>query len=273
MARADDQPHFSPNNTVTLSPQAQESAASLTQGCVPASTTALPTTDQECVNATRNPLFPTQESVQVPTAIPAPLSTDDRRFVDTTSMPPSHPQDHVSTSLSAATISHIQTPPHTLHPTLSSWLKNLNKLSSLLDRLEELASFAPAEYRTRLSRQVATLRTRFKKQKERCIGFLKLSEEYADKYLLDISAEIRQQSSFLDMLEKRLDMVKALHRQVVDLRKLYESGIVANTKDFRSTGKASPRCPQRKNAETYGFQHYFSRFQRISTSLVKWTLC
>ena len=256
-----------------LSPQAQKYAASLTQGCVPASPTALPTTDQQCVNATRTPLSPTQESVRVPTAIPAPLSTDDRRFVDTTSMPPSHPQDHVSTSLSATTLSHIQTPPHTLHPTLSSWLKNLNKLSSLLDRLEELAYIAPAEYRTQLSRQVATLRARLKKQKECCIGFLKLSEEYADKYLLDISAEIRQQSSFLDMLEKRLDMAKTLHRQAVDLRKSYESGIVANTKDVRATGKASRCCPQRENAETYYFQHYFNRFQGTLTSLAKWTLC
>jgi hypothetical protein len=127
-----------------------------------------------------------------------------------------------------------------LHPTLSSWLKNLNKLSGRLDRLEELASFAHADYRTQLSRHVAALRARFKKQKERCIGFLKLSEEHADKYLLDISAEIRQQSSFLDMLEKRLDMAKTLHRQVVDLQKSYESGIVANTKDVRATGKASP---------------------------------
>jgi hypothetical protein len=120
---------------------------------------------------------------------------------------------------------------------------------------------------------VATLRARLKKQKERCIGFLKLSEEYADKYLLDISAEIRQQSSFLDMLEKRLDMAKTFHRQVVDLRKSYESGIVANTKDVLATGKTSPCCPQRKNAETYYFQHYLSRFQRTLTSLAKWTLC
>jgi hypothetical protein len=40
---------------------------------------------------------------------------------------------------------------------------------------------------------------------------LQLSEEYAGKYLLNISTKIWQQSSFLDMLEKRLDMAKSLH--------------------------------------------------------------
>jgi hypothetical protein len=115
-------------------------------------------------------------------------------------------------------------PPERLHPTLSCWLKNMKKLSSLIDRLQELASAAPPDLKPQLHKQVAMLRSSFKKQQERCVEFLRLTEEYADQYLLDISAEIQQQSSFLDMLEKRLDMAKTLHGQAMDLRKSHESG-------------------------------------------------
>ena len=137
-----------------------------------------------------------------------------------------------------------------MDPTLSSWRKNMNKLSSLIDTLEELASSAPEEHRSHLSRQVVTLRATFKKQQERYIDFLQLSEEYADKYLLNISAEIRQQSSILDMLEKRLDMAKTLRRQVVDLRRSYESGTVATMKDVRTIGKTPFCCLPRRNPKT-----------------------
>ena len=132
-----------------------------------------------------------------------------------------------------------QNPPERLHPTLSSWLKNMNKLSGLIDRLEELACAAPSDYRPQLDRQVATLRVTFKSQRERCIQFLRLTEEYADRYLLDISAEIQQQSSFLDMLERRLDMAKTLYCQAIDLRKSYEAGTVNVMKNARKTGKAA----------------------------------
>jgi len=113
----------------------------------------------------------------------------------------------------------------------------MNRLSALIDRLQQLASSAPEEHRTQLSRQVVALRATFKKQQERCIDFLQLSEEYAEKYLLDISAEIRQQSSFLDMLEMRLDMAKMLRQQAVDLRRSYESGTVSPMKGVCTTGK------------------------------------
>lgn len=130
-----------------------------------------------------------------------------------------------------------------MDPTLSSWLKNMKKLSSLIDCLEELASSAPEEHQSRLSRNVETLvRATFKKQQERCIDFLQLSEEYADKYLLNISAEIRQQSSFLDMLEKRLDMAKTLRQQAADLPRSYELGTVTTMKDVRTTGKTPFYC-------------------------------
>ncbi|KAI9450415.1 hypothetical protein F5148DRAFT_1290819 [Russula earlei] len=125
---------------------------------------------------------------------------------------------------------HTTTPPvgrpEMLHPTLSTWLKNMNKLSDLIDRLEDLASGAHSDHKPQLQGQVAKLRATFKRQQERCVEFLRLSEEYANQYLLDISDEIQQQSSFLDMLEKRLDMAKTLRGQAVHLQKSYESGTV-----------------------------------------------
>jgi hypothetical protein len=123
--------------------------------------------------------------------------------------------------------------------TLSSWLKNMNKLPTLIDRLEELASSASAEHRYQLLSQVRMLRVTFKKQQERCIEFLQLSEEYADKYLLDISAEIQQQSSVLELLEERLNTATTLRQQANDLRRSYESGTVAPMKDICATGRAS----------------------------------
>ena len=137
-------------------------------------------------------------------------------------------------------ISRIQPPQEELHPTLSSWLKNINKLDSLINRLQQLASSAPTDHRSQLLKKVAALRATFKKQQERCIEFLQLSEDYANKYLLDIDAEIRQQSTLLDNLEERLDAAKKLHGDAVELQKLYESGTVASMNDLRATGKAVP---------------------------------
>ncbi|KAI9434744.1 hypothetical protein F5148DRAFT_1006085 [Russula earlei] len=128
----------------------------------------------------------------------------------------------------------------TLHPTLSTWLKNMNKLSDLIDRLEELASAAHSDHKPQLQGQVAKLRATFKRQQERCVEFLRLSEEYANQYLLDISDEIQQQSSFLDMLEKRLDMAKTLRGQAVHLQKSYESGTVYVMKNVCETALSEP---------------------------------
>jgi hypothetical protein len=123
-----------------------------------------------------------------------------------------------------------------LHPTFSSWIKNMNALSALINRLSELAATAPHEYRPRLKRQVAALRAGFKKQQERCIAFLQLTNEYADRFLLDISEEIQQQSSFLDALEKRLDMAKTLRQEAIHMRKSYEDGTLDCIKKVRRTG-------------------------------------
>jgi hypothetical protein len=142
-----------------------------------------------------------------------------------------------------------ESPPDRLHPTLSSWLKNINKLDSLINRLQELASSAPTNHRSQLLTKVAGLRAMFKEQQARCIEFLQLSEDYANEYLLDIDAEIRQQSTLLENMEERLEAAKKLHRDAVNLQIFYESGTVASMNDLRATGKAVPRCLQRLQGE------------------------
>ena len=146
-------------------------------------------------------------------------------------------QEHAPTSQSP--LSRVLTRPDKLHPTLTCWVKNINKQTNLIVHLQELASSAPADHRSHLLRQVVALRTTSKKQREHCLKFLTLSEECVNRYLLDISAEIQRQRSFLDKLEGRLETASKLRREAVDLKLLYESGTVATMKDLRTTGKAA----------------------------------
>jgi hypothetical protein len=142
-------------------------------------------------------------------------------------------------------------PPNKLQPTLSTWIKYMNKLSSLIGRLQELTSFAPAEHRPRLSNQVVALRVTLKRQREHFIEFLQLSEEYADKYLLDISSEIQQQSAVLENLQERLEAAEKLRGEAVNLEMLYESGTVANMERFRATGMATFFRLPKQNIEAF----------------------
>jgi hypothetical protein len=199
------------------------------------------------------------------------LFTDDRHCVNDTSTPEFFDLGYAPTSQSSPL--RIPTPPDKLHPSLSCWIKNMNKLSNLIDRLQELASAAPAEHRSQLLRQVVELRATFKRQQERFIEFLQLSEEYANKYLLDISAEIQQQSTVLDNLEERLEAAKKLHEEAVDLQTFYESGTAAAMKDLRATGKAVRFCLQRQNTEAFGFQHFRGHFHKTVPYSARWTLC
>jgi acyl carrier protein phosphodiesterase len=141
-------------------------------------------------------------------------------------------------------------PASTSERTLSSWLENMDKLDSLTSRLQKLASSAPPEHRAQLLNKVQALRATFKRQQERFIEFLQLSEEYANKYLFNISTEIQQQRTVLDNLGKRLEAANKLHEEAVDLQTFYESETVATMKDLRTTGKAVPCCLQRRNTET-----------------------
>ena len=132
----------------------------------------------------------------------------------------------------------------------------MKKLDGLVDRLQELASSAPAEHQSHLFRQVAALRATSKKQKEHFTEFLQLSEEYANRYLLDISDEIHQQSSFLDRLERRLEAARKLRGEAADLQRLYESGTVATMKDLRATGRAASCHLQKYITETFIFRTF-----------------
>ena len=212
--------------------------------------------DRHCLNAVGTPPSPTQE--HIPTLPPTPsnkplsdhiyeLSPDDQQYVNATSTSSSSTQDHVPTSQPSPL--RTQTPPDKLHPTLSSWMENMNKLSGLIDRLQELASSAPEEHRSQLLRQVVALRATSDKQQKHFMEFLQLSEEYANKYLLDISAEIEQQSSFLDKLKERLEAAEKLRGDAVDLQMFYESETVDTMKNFRATGKAASYRLQRQNID------------------------
>ena len=236
----------------------------------------LPTDDQPCVNgiSTPTPLSPTS-----PPSLPDKLlydnvhelSTDEQRCVNTTSIPSSSPQEHAPT-LQSSPLS-ILIPPDKLNPSLSCWIKNMNKLSSLIDRLQELASSAPAEHQSQLLRQVVALRATSEKQQDHFMEFLQLSEEYANKYLLNISAEIEQQSSFLDNLEERLEAARKLHGEAVDLQTLYESGIVASMKGLRATGKPVPCYLESQNTETFDVQNFHGHFHKTMLYSARWTLC
>jgi len=116
----------------------------------------------------------------------------------------------------------------------------MKKLSSLINRLKELASSAPTEHQSHLLRQVKALRATSKKQQQQFMDFLQLSEEYANEYLLDIDVYIQQQSSFLAKLEGRLEAAKELRGEAAKLQMLYESGTLATMKNLRATALPRP---------------------------------
>jgi len=115
----------------------------------------------------------------------------------------------------------------------------MKKLSSLITCLQGLSSSSPAQHRSQLLKQIEALQVTSKKQKEHFMEFLQVSEEYANKYLLEIDIVIQQQGSFLDKLEVRLEAARNLCGEAVDLQTLYESGTVAAMENFRATGKAA----------------------------------
>jgi hypothetical protein len=182
------------------------------------------------------------------------LSVDEQQFVNgVTSTTSSYTQEHVATSQSSPL--GIPKPPNKFHPTLSCWIKNMDKLESLINRLEEIAFSVPAQHQSQILKQVAALRGKFKRQQERITKFLKLSEEYANKYLLDISAEIREQSSFLEKLEGRLEAAKKLHEDANELKQLYETGTVAIMQGLRAKGKVTSSRLQGRNIKSLVFSN------------------
>jgi len=115
----------------------------------------------------------------------------------------------------------------------------MNTPFTLIDQLRQFAATAPQGHQPRLNRQAIASGEEFIKQWQRYAAFLKLTREYANRFLSDLSEEIQQQSSFLDALKRRLVMATALREQAVDLRKLYEDEPLDCIKKVRHTGT----CP------------------------------
>jgi len=195
-------------------------------------------------------------------------STDDPKCANTSGAQPSSAQKHVP--MSQFTSLRVPQPPDKLHPTLSCWIKNMNKLSSLIDRLQNLASSAPAEQQSQLLKHVVALRAMCKKQREHFMEFLQLSEEYANKYLLNIDATIQQHSDFLAKLEGRLEAATKLRGEAADLQMFYESETAATMKDLRATGKAGFFRLQRQILRRHS-QYFGGRFQRTIACSTRWT--
>ena len=185
---------------------------------------------QPCIKPINTLSGPAEEYVTTPH--PDSLFVDDRKCVNTINTLLFPTQDHIPTSPPIPF--RVLAPSNKLRPTLRSLLRNMEKLSHFLDRLQKLASFTPAEQQ---SQQVAMLCATFEKHHVRFIELLRLSEDFARLYLLDISAEIQRQSSFLAVLKKRSDTAKDLRRQIVDLRRTYKSGTIASMRDVRTKGK------------------------------------
>jgi hypothetical protein len=94
----------------------------------------------------------------------------------------------------------------------------MNKLSSLIDCLQELAYFRPC--RT----PVPAVQT----------------GGHVARNIQNISAEIRPWCSFSDLLEKRLDIEKTLCRRAGDLRRSYEFGTADAIAGFVQQARLSP---------------------------------
>ena len=133
-------------------------------------------------------------------------------------------------------------PSRKLHPTLSSWLGNMNTLFSLVGQLHDLAAAAPQEHRPRLGDQVIALRIALRRQQERCIAFLHLTGEYSERFLSDLDDEIQQtkQRDFLYVLEALLAMAKNLHQQAIHLQRSYKDEMDC-IRSVQRTGKLLTR--------------------------------
>ncbi|KAI0062419.1 hypothetical protein BV25DRAFT_1915964 [Artomyces pyxidatus] len=122
-----------------------------------------------------------------------------------------------------------------LNPTLSSWLANMSRLCDLVEQIQELANSAPPGTRRAILDKVAVLRAAYKKQQERCIDFLQLTQDYADRYLKDIAGEIQSQGAMLRVLEQRLKAAKGLRTDVVDLQRAFKIGTFKGLKSVRKS--------------------------------------
>ncbi|KAI0038182.1 hypothetical protein FA95DRAFT_1613571 [Auriscalpium vulgare] len=131
-------------------------------------------------------------------------------------------------------------PWQSLNPTLSSWKKLMKRLSTAISHVEELAGTAPAEHQASLQAQIVELHNALKRHQDRYEEFVKLSQEYAEQYLRDLSDEIRSQSAWLVLLERRLELAKTLRTDALDLKTSFEKGVCKELKGVRAAVRACP---------------------------------
>jgi hypothetical protein len=141
----------------------------------------------------------------------------------------------------------------------------MDKLSNKIDRLQELAATSSSENKLQLLGKVVTLRKAYKKQQELGDEFLRLIEEYATRYLYDISAEIQHQDSFLETLKERGQMAKKLHGMAVEMQSSFRVGIEGTMKKFRETGRAAFRTLIER--QVLRRSHFFSPISAPSRGL------
>ncbi|KAI0042179.1 hypothetical protein FA95DRAFT_1682712 [Auriscalpium vulgare] len=127
-----------------------------------------------------------------------------------------------------------------VHSTLSSWKKLMTRLATAINHVEELVCTASAEHQPSLRAQVGELRDIFTRHQNRYDEFVKLSKEYVEQYLHDLSDEIRSQSAWLDLLERRLELAKTLRSAAVDLGASFEKGVCKELRGVRAAVRACP---------------------------------
>ncbi|KAI0038183.1 hypothetical protein FA95DRAFT_1284236 [Auriscalpium vulgare] len=131
-------------------------------------------------------------------------------------------------------------PWQSLNRTLSSWKKLMKRLSTAISHVEELAGTAPAEHQPYLQAQIVELHDALQRHQDRYEEFVKLSQEYAEQYLRDLSDEIRSQSAWLVLLERRLELAKTLRTNALDLKSSFEMGVCKELKGVRAAVRACP---------------------------------
>ena len=229
--------------------------------------------DGQCMNAVGTPSFPTQEHISVSPSTHFhklssdhvhELSKDSRKCYNAISTPSSSLQKQVPTSQSSSF--RVLTLPYKLHTTLSTWIKNMNTLTSLIDRLQELTSFVPAEHRSRLSNQVVALRVTSKRQQERFIEFLQLSEGMPINIYSTFPPRFNNKAPFWTICK----YAWKLQRSYVERRIVVRVWNSCHYRAFRAAGKATFFRLPKQSIEAFNLQQFRGRFQRTKPCSARW---
>ena len=192
------------------------------------------------------------------------MTTNDRKCPNPNpTSTPSSPIQEVPTSQSSPF--RILTLPYKLHTTLSTWIKNMNKLSSI-DRLQELTSFATAEHRSRLSNQVVALRVTSKRQQERFIEFLQLSEGMPINIYSTFPPRFNNKAPFWTICK----YAWKLQRSYVERRIVVRVWNSCHYRAFRAAGKATFFRLPKQSIEAFNLQQFRGRFQRTKPCSARW---